>query len=387
MGTVRVDVDPDILRWAARRAGWESADIEAREPNLAAWIAGERKPTLRQLEKFAASTHTPYGFFFLSEPPEETLPIPDMRTRGDARPPHLSANLQDTIKQCLLRQDWFHDYAMAEGLDPVAFVGSASISDSPVAIAVQIREVLGFSVDQRQGFASWEVALRSLIDRIEDTGVLVMINGVVGTNTHRRLDPDEFRGFALSDPLAPIVFVNGADTKAAQIFTLIHELAHIYLGESALSDANMAGRSKIAHERWCNQVAADVLVPLDVLAQEYRGEPSVEELERLARKFKVSTLVVLRRIYDSNPSIGWRCFRELYVAEQQRVLSILANRRDEQAGGNFYHSHVLRTSRLFAQALVTSTLEGTTTYRDAFRLIGTKKRDTFNRLAEVVGVP
>lgn len=382
---VRVEVAPDLLHWAVERAGWDDATVERRAPRLDEWVAGTRRPTFKQLEKFASDTHTPFGLLFLSEPPVESVPIPDMRTMGNAAVPRPSADLLDTIYLCQVRQSWYQTYARDSGLVGPGFVGSARTESSPVLVADQMRGLLGFDLTERNMFSSWEDALRHLIDRIGALGVLVMVNGVVGANTHRKLNPEEFRGFALSDPLAPLIFVNGADTKAAQIFTMIHELAHIWLGASALSDAAMTAPDGAAEELWCNRVAAEVLVPLGTLRTDYRGEASTEELERLARKYRVSTLVVLKRIYDTR-LLSWEDYLERYRHEHERVVGILAARRGEQSGGNYYHTQPIRLSRQFAQAVITSTFEGSTTYRDAYHLLGVRKHETFENLAAELGV-
>lgn len=381
--TVRVDVEPDLLRWAVGRAGWTGEVIAQRAPRFHDWIAGAR-PTLKQLEDFANKTHTPLGYFFLSEPPEEHVPIPDMRTLKNQAVRQPSADLLDIIYQCQARQDWYSDFAARHELPEVEYVGEADTSTPPEFVADRIRRVLNFDIGERAAFSSWEDALRQLIDRIEGIGVLVMVSGIVGSDTHRKLNPKEFRGFALVDPVAPLIFINGADTKAAQIFTMIHELGHIWLGKSALSDAPMARETEQDAERWCNQVAAEVLVPIATLRAEYRGQPTVSELERLARKYRVSTLVVLKRIFDAG-YLRWEDYQRRYTAERDRVIAALS-RNSGPGGGNYYYTQPLRVSRQLARAVIADTLEGGTTFRDAYRLLGTRKRETFDNLATELGV-
>lgn len=382
---VRVDVAPNMLQWAVERSGWDEETAELRAPKLEKWVSGAQRPTLKQLEKFASDTHTPFGLLFLREPPVEDVPIPDLRTMRNVAVAQASADLLDTIYLCQARQDWYRTYARENGVLEPEFVNSASVKTPPALVANQMRALLNFDLTEREVFTSWEDALRQLIDRIENIGVLLMVNGIVGSNTHRKLDPEEFRGFALSDPLVPLVFVNGADTKAAQIFTMIHELAHIWLGASALSDAAMTAEDGQPEELWCNQVAAEVLVPLDALRNDYGGEANTEEIERLAKKYRVSTLVVLKRIFDAQ-FLTWQDYRERYENERYRVIGIIKARRGQDGGGNYYNTQPIRLSRQFARAVIASALEGSTTYRDAYHLLDTKKHATFENLAAKLGV-
>jgi Zn-dependent peptidase ImmA (M78 family) len=208
-----------------------------------------------------------------------------------------------------------------------------------------------------------------------------MVNGVVGNNNRRKLRPEEFRGFALADNLAPLVFINGADSKAAQMFTLAHELAHIWIGASALSDAGPASSPSVDVERWCNQVAAELLVPAAVLLRELRTDvPLGEEVSRLARLFKVSSLVVLRRIHDAG-GLGREHFLAAYRDELERIGAV-----DKGSGGDFYLTQAARVSKRFARALVVSTLEGRTLHTEAFRLLGLSKLATFHELGHSLGV-
>lgn len=375
---LRVEVKPELLVWARQRAGIALGDLTDKFPKLRDWEEGDQAPTLRQLEKFATATRTPVGYLLLDEPPEERLPIPDYRTmRGEAirRP---SPDLLDTIFQSQQRQEWYSEFARASGEEPLPFVGSLTTNTPVTEAAATMRAALAFEVAERG--PTWTQALRLLIGQAEEVGVLVMVSGIVGNNTRRKLDPDEFRGFALIDPFAPVVFVNGVDTKAAQIFTLAHELAHIWLGQPALSDAELIVMPAEAAERWCNSVAAEFLVPLDAIAGDFDpGRPLTEELDRLARRFKVSTLVVLRRIHDAR-HLDWHAYRAAYLAELDRLHELLEARGPTE-GGNFYSTQPLRVSRRFARAIVNSTLEGQTLYREAFRMLGFKKASTFNELA------
>jgi len=382
----RVDVAPAMLVWARGRSGLEVGDLTGKSglAGLAEWEAGDARPTLKQLEAFARATHTPIGFLFLPEPPEEQLPIPDYRTRGDRRVGRPSPDLLDTIYGCEMRQDWFHRYAESQGAAPVALVGSLDRRTNPDVAAAQLRDRLGFTLADRVRYPNWSSALSGLIEHAESAGVLVMVNGVVGGNTHRVLDPQEFRGFTLTDELAPVVFINGADTKAAQIFTLAHELAHVALGESAVSNPDLGGlMDDNDHERWCNQVAAELLVPADSLRAEFsRDEDLTASLDRLARLHKVSTLVVLRRIYDVGLMTAAE-FRVAYPVELRRVMVAAAQKA---GGGNFYNTQPVRVSRRLAKAVIADTLEGRTSYGDAFQLLGSRKLSAFEELGQKLGV-
>lgn len=379
---IRAEVRPELLRWAAERSRRDPGELHARFKQLDRWEQGEAQPTLKQLEDFARATHTPVGYFFLQEPPVEAVPIPDMRTIANVPAGRPSPNLLDTIYACQLRQDWYRDYALTMGEPRLEWVGSARVDDNPVETAARMRAALRFDLDERAQVDTWTEALRRFIEQAEDLGALVMVSGIVGNNTHRKLDPHEFRGFALADELAPLVFVNGADTKAAQMFTLGHELAHLWLGGSALSDATPNHEPGLELERWCNAVAAEVLAPLAVVRAEFDpGAPLEGERDRLARRFKVSTLVVLRRLFDAG-FLAEPAFREAYEAELERLVSIPRG----SDGGNFYWTELARVGRRFARAVVTSTLEGQTLYRDAFQMLGFSKHETFRELGSRLGV-
>ena len=380
----RVSVAPGMLRWARQRSGLGVEDLSGRFPKLADWEAGRLSPTMRQLEGYAQATHTPIGYLFLPTPPVETLPVPDFRTFGERPVLTPTPDLLDTIYACEQRQEWYREYAEASGVEQVALVGSLGLDSDVVEAAGQLRDMLGFGLARRVDFPTWTAALDGLREHAEDAGVLIMTNGVVGSNTHRKLNPEEFRGFALVDSFAPLVFINGADTKAAQIFTLAHELAHVALGGSAISRPDLGSLDETSEtERWCNRVAAELLVPVSSLRQEYlAGNDIGGELARLAKYYKVSTLVILRRIFDAG-LIDQQAYRSVYQAELGRLLALLG---EGTSGGNFYNTQPVRVSKRFARALIADTLDGRTLYRDALRLLGFKKHSTFEELGQRLGV-
>ena len=379
----RIPVNPELLTWARERAGLDTLALAGRFPKLSEWEAGELQPTMRQLEDFARTVHVAVGYLFLPAPPLEPLPVPDFRTLADRDLTRPSPNLLDTIYLCQQRQDWFRDYARMHALSSLGFIGSATLRDAPERVAETMRQTFMLTIAERQQLPTWTDALRQLIGKAEDAGVLVMASGVVGSNSHRKLSVEEFRGFALADDLAPLVFINGADSKAAQMFTLAHELAHLWLGESGISDPEAGRLSESGVERWCNAVAAEFLMPVALLHQDYqRGMPIADEIQRLARRFKVSTLVALRRLFDAgviNQPTLWQNYRE-------ELARIRALDRRESGGGDFYRTLGARTGKRFARAVLSSTLEGHTLFQDAFRMLGVRKTSTFYEAARDLGV-
>ncbi len=381
--STRVPVNPDLLHWALERADVSADALVEKFPKLNDWLEGELAPTLKQLEAFANTTHTAIGLLFLPQPPEEPLPIPDFRTLPEARLSRPSADLLDIIYLCQQRQAWYRDYQRLHGVEAVTFFRSASVADKVPGVAAGIAQTIGFDLAERQQLPTWIDALRRFISQVEQAGILVMVSGVVGSNTHRPLNVEEFRGFALADPIAPLIFINGKDSKAAQMFTLAHELAHLWLGESGVSDTQAATQPDKQIERWCNAVAAELLVPLEQLRPVYDPENELyEEMQRLAHQFKVSTLVIVRRLFDLgvfDKEMLWVTYR----AELERV-KVLSARKS--SGGDFYNTLSARTGKRFVKALVASTLEGQTQFTDAFRMLGIKKTATFYEEAQRLGL-
>jgi Zn-dependent peptidase ImmA (M78 family) len=376
--TVRVDVSTSVLRWALSRS--ENIDtINRRLPKIREWLSGESKPTMRQLEDLARATYTPLGYFFLSEPPLEQLPAPYFRTITDFPLHALSPNLIETVQTMMQRQAWMRDYLIEQGQEALPFVGSSSIEDDPRTVAYEMRIALGLQDGWAADIPNWTRALRELQNRIESIGIILVVNGIVANNTKRKLNPDEFRGFVLVDDYAPLAFVNGADGKAAQMFTLGHELAHLWLGSSAIFDLRELQPASEKLERVSNMIAAEFLVPEDKLREiwfsTYR-EPEV--YQTLARHFKVSELVVARRTLDLG-FIKKEEFLDFYHKYKANERSVPQSKK----GGNFYATQNLRVGRYFAKTIKSAVEEGKLMYHDAYQLTGLHGK-TFERFVETL---
>lgn len=378
----RVPVSDEVLGWAMDRSGLTLADLEPRFPRLRQWITGQSHPTLRQLESLAKLTLTPLGFFFLDEPPDERLPVPYFRTLGDEASYAPSPELLETIHAMQRRQAWLHEFLIDQGQATLPLVRCARSDEPPPSVGQRIREALHLDAGWAAQLPSWTDALRVLRESMEDAGIMVVVNGILGNNTHRKLDPDEFRGFVLVDDFAPLVFVNGADGKAAQMFTLAHELAHVFFGSSAAFDLREMSPANDATEQACNKVAAEFLVPEQELRQIWpsiEGDP--DRFQFIARKFKVSVLVSGRRALDLRliTRTDFLAFYHEYLTDERRR----ATRQSD--GGDFYANQNSRVGRRFASAIVRAAKEGKLLYAEAYRLTGLYGK-TFDRYAASLGM-
>ena len=378
---IRVSVPPEMLRWACERAGYDVAHFAARMPQLPAWVERKRQPTLKQLEKLAKLTHVPLGYLFLPEPPDERLPVPDYRTVSSAPRARPSPDLLDTLYTMQRRQEWLRESLLENEVEPLAFVASAGLADEPSAVGREMRRTLDLDDGWAAGVHTWQAAVRELRRAIEQLGVMVVINGVVGNNNHRRLSVEEFRGFALTDSYAPLIFVSGADAKSAQMFTLAHELAHIWLGKEGLSgfEALLPGGTDV--EDWCDRAAAELLAPARELKArwvEVRREAS--PFEALARKFKVSPVVAARRALDLR-LVDRSTFLDFY----ERYVNREYKSSTKSSGGDFFNNLDTRVGKLFATQVLRAAMEGRIGFKEAYDLTGLRG-GTFQKYARRLGV-
>lgn len=366
-------INEKVLTWAFHRSEMP-LDVVAKKMNvdpdrLSTWLAGEQKPTFRQAQTLSSTLHIPFGFLFLKEPPEEKLPIPDLRTVGSDPARKLDLNFRDLLNDVLFKRDWFRDFIQDHRGTVLDFVGKFTMKDPVVDVAADIANTL-YGDQGRPTTKDWEAHLRMLITKAEDAGIWVMRNGIVGSNTHRPLSVQQFRGFAISDNVVPVIFINGKDAKAAQIFTLAHELAHIWLGESGVSNVFIGDSDYGVHraiERRCNEIAAEFLIPAaDFPGRWVRGESLSVNADQLGRFYKVSRVVVARRAFDLK-FVDEASFRAFYASEVARW-----EKSPSSEGGSFHNNLPLRNGLRFTKAVVNQAISGRMLLRHAASLLNTQ---------------
>jgi Zn-dependent peptidase ImmA (M78 family)/DNA-binding XRE family transcriptional regulator len=369
-------ISAPVVRWARVRAGLSPEELASHLKSVSAsqveaWEHGDSFPTFSQAEKLAEKLRLPFAILFMSKPPEVKLPIPDLRTVAHASRQKPSLEFFDVITDAFLRQRWYREYQEQREAPAMPFVGRFRVGDDPNTVAEDMRQQLGINDELRTESTTWHQFFVSFVQRTEQLGVLVMRSGVVRHNPTRTLEVGEFRGFAISDELAPLVFINSRDARAAQIFTLAHELAHIWIGASGISNPILKKRTHELPneiERFCNQTAAQLLIPASDLESHWRDQKTVSENVRtLANYYRVSNMVALRRAYDLE-KIGYKLFSQLLDAEYKRLEQ--PKKEDAEGGGNFWASFSARNSPTFVKAVVSSLRQDKMTYRDAANLLG-----------------
>lgn len=358
-----LQISPQVIAWAASRMGLPldqfASKISKRNPGK----IKEGKLTESQALRIAKEARIKLGDLFLSKPPAPPkLPIADFRTTQTSDP--LSDDFFETFRDIEFKQDWYRDYLEKEDADPLPFIGKyADRKKSVQAIALDIRETLG--VDRQlvstvttpdQLYAQW-------VARAEAAGILVFKNGVVGNSTRRTLSVSEFRGFVISDTLAPVIFINGNDAPAAWLFTLAHELAHLWLGESGVSDVSPVSQN--AQEVLCNRIAAEALVPVGDFVAFWEGlksAPLSQALQAGRQEFKVSELVLARRALDSD-FISHKQYQEIYLINRERA------KTKSGGGGDFYLTHKIRNSKTFTNRVANLAANGKISFREAGHLL------------------
>lgn len=383
MPTVNVNIQPAVIKWALSQTQEEKLGSKLME-NIKHWLDGTKTPTFNQIENFSMKSNIPLGYFFLQTPPVEQIQLLDYRTVDSMHMSNPSRNLIDTIHEMQAVQDWMIDYRKDMGFEVLPIVGSMKGSADVNTIADRIRTDLELDKDWYAIYSDKTKAFNHVRDLLADIGIVVMMNGIVGKNTHRALDIDEFRAFSIVDDWAPLIFINSADSQGAKLFSLFHEIAHIWIGEDDLyNDRRNNPEDAKPIEVICNAVAGEIMVPKDVFMlkwYESTEEDVYLQIKNIAKYFHCGESVIARKaldikeiskdVYDQVVSNAIEAYREI--------------KESRESGGDYYNTMSSRLDKCFVRALCESINMGRTNYTEAFRLTNTSRK-TFSEVASRLG--
>lgn len=379
--TTAMSIAPEILDWISRSISATSENQKAFS-YLEQWKTGEKTPTFNKVEEVSKALHIPFGYFFLRQPPQEDYSFLQYRTIRNDKYAKPSRELIDTIQDMVSIQDWMHEYVKRTDDQPLKIVGSGESDSTVAALATRIRRDLDIEENWYELTSDADAAFKYLREKGEAAGIIIMMNGIAGNNTRRSLNIEEFRAFTLVDIYAPLVFINATDTINGRLFSLVHEMAHVWVGQNSVfngSGFTLNGQSYI--EIKCNAVAAEILVPKRAFLAIWNNtnsQNSMATICRIARHFKCSTTVVARRALDQT-----FITQDLYEDVVAQAIENSCNVRAKSPGGNYYATMATRIDTRLLFALASSIANGTTLYTEAYKLTKTN-RTTFSRLIETV---
>lgn len=383
MKQVAVDVSKDVLKWVQSQSGIQGFSPTVNE-YLNTWLSEKKKPTYNQLVKVSKATGIPFGYFFLRKPPMEDLSIIEYRTVDSVELLNPSRDLIDTMKSMEAIQDWMHTY-LGESLEKCAYVGAMQGQTNVRLFAEYVCNTLSLEGNWRDGCSSATDLFKLVRNAISNAGTIVMLNGVVGNNTHRPLNINEFRAFAMVDEIAPLIFINNNDSENGKLFSLIHEFAHICLGENSLFNEPINNNSRIRRtEVLCNAVAAEVLVPTESFVATWNQSVEKDIRNRIistAKTYCCGTMVIARKALD-NGFIDEKLYHEI-TSEIYKAFQVKISEK-KIGGGNYYRTAVNRLDHNFIIYLAGSVASGKTSYTDAFAMTNTNRK-TYANLMDVVG--
>ena len=384
MPTVNVNIQPAIISWALSQTSEEKLGPKLVD-NIKHWLDGTKSPTFNQIEDFSKKSHIPLGYFFLQTPPIEQISLLEYRTLDSIQLTNPSRNLIDTIHDMEAVQEWMVNYRKEWNYDTISIVGSLKgITDISV-IADTIRKDLGLNIEWYKDCGNPSEAFNKVRGLLEECGIVVMMNGIVGKNTHRALDVNEFRAFAMVNEWAPLIFINGADSAGGRLFSLFHELVHLWIGENDLyNDTKYSANGIKPIEVTCNAVAGALMVPKTVFLDKWNNNTNDdihEKIKELARMFRCSSSSVIARRALDNKKIDQNVYN-MVIADA--IEAYIQTKQEKSSGGDYYRVARSKLDGVFVRALCESVNSGRTSFTEAYRLTNTTSK-TFSEVASGLG--
>lgn len=381
----RAFITPEVLKWARETAKMSETDaaakVSVKSEKITEWESGESQPTVNQAIKLAKSYQRPFAVLFLPEPPTDFQPLQDFRKSGSKE---LSTAVTFIIREIQKKQSWISQLNQENEESTIPFVGRFSLRDDPKIVAKDILRTLSIN-PTNYGETN---PLKKWIDQAEQNGIFISRTSFI--HTRLKLDKEELQGFAIADPYAPFVFINSADWGAPQLFTLVHELAHIWIAQTGISnnvDIEVKGKLHPV-ELYCNEVAANALIPEEVFD---RISPdsflTSRQVFRIAKMLGVSSFSLIYRALNLK-TINLEQYRGLKRQATIEFKEFLAREKIKKAkqkknpgGPSPYLLKLNRNSRLFTQIVLDGFNGGRIEPNLASNLLSTKS-NKFHKLEE-----
>lgn len=353
-------ITPNVLKWARESARMSeeiaAAKVSVTIEKLKEWEDGTSMPTIRQAQTLAKSYKRPFALFFLPEIPRDFQPLQDFRKSGSRS---LTTSSIFIIREIQQKQAWISDVYSDNNEDKLPFVGRFAINDNPQKVAQDILTTLKINPSLYKS----ENPIKEWIDAAETNGIFISRTSFI--HSRLKLDSEELQGFAIADPHAPFVFVNSEDWNAPQLFTLVHELAHIWIAETGISnevEPDLKQMDKFNPiELFCNEVAANALMPKEiVLSFDTASFESSKNVFKIAKQLGVSSFALLVRALNLN-IISISSYQKLkkqaeidFAEYIRKEAEKKAKQKDKEktSGPNYFLLQLNRNSRLFTQTVL-----------------------------------
>ncbi len=383
----RIEISPKISDWILSIVD-KTAKNEKVLNAVASWSNGENYPTFNQLKDISRALHIPFGYFLLKNPPKEDLSLLEFRTFNSRQQVKASRELVDTMTKMEQIQDWAKTERAANGMTPLQFVGSEQNEHDPDKLAERIRQLLHLKTDWFcDPTINTKTSFSFLRNALSNLGVIIMVNSIVGNNTRRSLDIEEFRAFALTDHLAPLIFINSNDANGGLLFSLVHEFVHILMGTADLyNNPNVSGVKKQPRsvEQLANAATAELLVPQRLFIEKWHetNDESSVKIDSLSTFFKCSRMVIARRALDFD-YIQQELYIQIEKQSRSDYLKLKEKNKNNKKGPSFYNMKAYRFDNNLFQTMEQSIAEGRTTYTQAYSLTDTAYKN-FDQVSNTI---
>jgi len=383
-------ITPNVLKWARESARMTEETAAAKIPKLTVeklkeWEHGTSQPTIRQAQILAKAYKRPFALFFLPEVPRDFQPLQDFRKSGSKE---LTTSSIFIIREIQQKQAWISDVYMENNEEKLPFVGRFSIKDNPKFVANDILATLNVNPAKYKS----DNPIREWINAAESNGIFVSRTSFI--HSRMKLDSEELQGFAIADPFAPFIFINSDDWNAPQLFTLVHELAHIWIAATGISNGiepELVNRNKFNPiELFCNEVAANALIPSEVILNIDRVVfRNSQEIFKVAKNLGVSSFAFLVRAlnlqlvsnseYNTLKRQAEIDYQAFLKREAEKKAALKLKQKEKPGGPNPYLLRLNKNSRLFTQVVLDALRSGFVQPTQASFLLGTPSNN-FHKL-------